>query len=505
MTAAPESTERRKRLLLITAIALAAFMAALDATIVNIALPTISEAFDVSTGMVSWVATAYLLVVTGCLLIFGKLADMRGLKKIFLAGFLIFSTGSFFCGSLPVIFDSFWALVGSRVFQGIGGAMIGAIAPAMVTSYFPSAQRAQNMGLVVTFASLGTAIGPFLGGILTQYLSWHWIFFINVPVGVGAIILGRKVLPADSRSTEHLTFDYLGGVLVFVAMVTGIFALNMGPQLGAGSPLIIGSVVICLASAVYFYIHERSVTDPVLDLSYFRNRNFLLGNLALTLLMLAFAGTNFLLPFFLEYVKGFDTSTAGIVMTSLSFAMMIGGPIAGALYNRFGARILSSVGALVGIAGFLLLTGLNPDTTVLIIGIGLALMGFAVGFFMAPNNNRLMTMVPRARHGMVSSLLNTERYAGQSLGIVIFELVFFQTLAVYATRHGIGEGSLATLDIPDKLVLLSKGFDGALWAGVVILVVVLVLSILGGNTGTIGGKEDDEGEEGDEILIAGGL
>src|SRR5512147_3294496 len=163
--------------LLIISISLATFMASLDGTIVNIALPTISESFGISTTTVSWVATAYLLVMAGCVLVFGKVSDMIGFKKVFLAGFSVFTLGSFFCGFLPELTGGFLVLIGSRILQAIGGAMITAIAPAMIMAYIPPDQKGKAMGVIMTFAALGTALGPTIGGFLTQYLSWHWIFF----------------------------------------------------------------------------------------------------------------------------------------------------------------------------------------------------------------------------------------------------------------------------------------------------------------------------------------
>ncbi|MDP3564225.1 MAG: MFS transporter, partial [Methanoregula sp.] len=161
--------------LLILSISLAAFMSALDGTIVNIALPTISSVFEISTSTVSWVSTIYLLVMAGCVLIFGKLSDGIGFKKVFLSGFVIFTLGSFSCALLPDLLSSFPVLVISRAFQAIGGAMITAIAPAMVTAYIPMQQKGKAMGIIMTVAALGTAIGPTIGGVLTQFLSWHWI------------------------------------------------------------------------------------------------------------------------------------------------------------------------------------------------------------------------------------------------------------------------------------------------------------------------------------------
>ncbi|WP_265582034.1 MFS transporter [Methanofollis aquaemaris] len=479
MKSSQPSTHGQRTLLIISAIAIAAFMSALDGSIVNIALPTISEAFDISTGLVSWVSTAYLLVVTSSLLICGKIADIRGLKKIFLVGFIVFTLGSFLCGFLPVALNSFGALIGARVLQAIGGAMLAAIAPAMVSTFIPIEERGRSMGLVVTFASLGAAAGPFLGGLLTEFLSWHWIFFINVPVGIGAVILGARVLPDHQPEPGRTVgFDAPGAAFLFAGMMTGVFALNMGTSMGFTSPLILLAAAVALVCAALFVYHERRVEDPLLDLDLFRERNFLYANLAVTLIMIAFAGSAFLLPFFLEYVKGLPTFSAGMVMTAFSFAMMIGGPVAGALFNRVGGRRLTLGGAALAALAFVVLAGLHPDSSVFMVAGALGLLGFAIGLYVAPNNTMVMNKVGAEKRGMVSSLLNTERYGGQSLGIVLFELVLIQTVLSTVSHAGVTSSSLASVTIDQKLAVLTAGFDMAFWVGAALAVLALGFSFL---------------------------
>ena len=293
--------------LLILSISLATFMSGLDGTIVNIALPTISEAFHVSSSTVSWVATAYLLVMAGCVLVFGKISDIIGFKKVFLSGFAIFTLGSLACGLLPDLFGSLTWLIGSRIFQAIGGAMITAIAPAMITAYIPMEQRGKAMGIVMTIAALGTALGPTIGGVLTQYFSWHAIFFINVPVGIVAVLLGAKVIP-EAVGREKLTgFDSTGAGLIFVGLASLLFVVSEGESLGWTSPIIACLAVLAIVTLGWFVWHELRAPDPLLDLRLFRNRNFLLANLLLSLVFFSFAGINYLLPFYLKYVRELST------------------------------------------------------------------------------------------------------------------------------------------------------------------------------------------------------
>ncbi len=347
--------------LLILSISLAAFMSALDGTIVNIALPTISSDFHLSSSTVSWVSTIYLLVMAGCVLIFGKLSDGIGFKKVFLSGFVIFTVGSFSCGLLPDLMNSFPVLVGSRAFQAIGGAMITAIAPAMVTAYIPMQQKGKAMGIIMTVAALGTAIGPTIGGVLTQYLSWHWIFLINVPVGICALLLGMKVIPASVPHAIPSSFDKSGALLIFTGLASLLFAVSEGTSMGWTSPVILGTLALAILTLSYFVWHELRVADPLLELRLFKNRNFLLTNLIMSLVFFSFAGISYLLPFYLQYVKGYGASDAGLILTALSVAMMVSGILAGILFNRVGGRVLCIATGCFLVAGFYMMTLLRVN------------------------------------------------------------------------------------------------------------------------------------------------
>ncbi|NLL11303.1 MAG: MFS transporter, partial [Methanomicrobiales archaeon] len=263
---------KNRNIPLIIAISLATFMAALDGTIVNIALPTISESFALSSTSVSWVATIYLLVMAGCVLIFGKISDIIGFKQVFLSGFILFTFGSFICGFLPEITGSFLTLVGSRALQGVGGAMITAIAPAMVTAFIPMNMKGKAMGIIMTMAGLGTAIGPTVGGFLTQYLSWHWIFYINVPVGIIAVLLGSRVIPRIQLQDRIRTFDKAGAILIFVGLGFLLYGFSEGSSLGWTSPVILGSLVIAVLLLGTFIWKELHIPDPILEVRLFKNR-----------------------------------------------------------------------------------------------------------------------------------------------------------------------------------------------------------------------------------------
>ena len=459
--------------LLILSISLATFMAGLDGTIVNIALPTISETFQVSSATVSWVATAYLLVMAGCVLVFGKISDIIGFKKVFLAGFALFTLGSLACGVLPDLFGSLTWLIGSRIFQAIGGAMITAIAPAMITAYIPMIQKGKAMGIVMTMAALGTALGPTIGGFLTQYFSWHAIFFINVPVGIVAVLLGAQVIPRDTAGKALTGFDTTGAGLVFVGFASLLFVVSEGDSIGWTSPGILALAALAIVTLGWFVFHELRSTDPILDLRLFRNRNFLLTNLLLSLVFFSFAGINYLLPFYLKYVRNYDTSGAGIVMTSLSFAMMGAGILSGYLFNRTGPRALCIVSGIMLTAGYFLMTRLHTDTPPGYIVFCLALIGFGLGLVITPASNMVMNSVSRTKQGMVSSLTSLERFAPLTLGIAFFNLAFIQGVLMIAANSAVTKKSPADLQVH----VLASGFDFAFFLSFLLGMVIIVIAV----------------------------
>jgi len=461
-------------ILLVLSISLATFMSGLDGTIVNIALPSISEAFQLSSTTVSWVATSYLLVMAGCVLVFGKISDRIGFKKVFLSGFVIFTLGSFACGFIPEIIGGFPSLIASRIVQGIGGAMITAIAPAMITAYIPGEQKGKAMGIVMTVAALGTALGPTIGGILTQDLSWHWIFFINVPVGIVSVLLGAKVIPEAVGTFSQEKFDQRGAGLVFVGLASLLFVVSEGQVLGWVSPIIIILGAVAVVTLVLFARHELRIPDPLLDIRLFRNRNFLMTNLLLSLVFFSFAGINYLLPFYLKYVRLYDTSTAGIILTSLSFAMMGAGILAGVAYNRVGPRILCAAAGLSLTCGYFMMTRLHMDSSGGYIVASLAVIGFGLGLMVSPVSNLIMNSVPKVQQGMVSSLTTLERFAPITLGIAFFNLVFIQGVITIAAGRDVTMASPVDM----RMSVLSSGFDFAFFVSFVLGVVLFGLSLV---------------------------
>jgi EmrB/QacA subfamily drug resistance transporter len=463
--------------LTIFTIALAAFMGSLDVTIVNISLPTISRYFDVGTGMVSWIVLAYLLVMSSFLLAFGKIGDLKGFKRVFLAGFAVFVAGSFLCAVAP----SIKLLIAFRMLQALGAAMLTAIGPAMVTVFLPPEIRGKALGIVATFASLGIAMGPPIGGLLTSFLSWRWIFFINIPVGIVAILIGKAVLPESEPRPgpepgpmpgplgQKARFDLLGAGLVFLSLFGLIFGMNMGGEMGWTSPAIAGCLIGSIVLAAVFVLRESRFSEPLVDLKLFRNPSFTSANVAVLLVMLVYGGAVFLFPFYLEYVKGLGTDVAGLILMVPSIATIIVAPRAGALSDRIGSRKICVAATLLCVAGFYLLSFLDANSSRAFIFAALVILGLSLGMFLPPNSNLVMAQSPAEKCGVASSLMMTARNVGTVIGIAVFETVFSARVSMAGLSDGAVPGGVA-------LAPLTLGFHDAFLVGVGFSILAVILS-----------------------------
>jgi len=470
-----ETLPSGKTLIFILIVAsIASFMSALDGTIVNIALPSIAKAFDLSTSSVAWVSTIYLLVIAGLLLIIGKITDTIGLKKIFLGGFAIFVIGSFSCGFFPDLFHSFNILLVSRIIQAIGGGMMIVVAPAMLSRFMPGDRRAKGLALVMLFSAIGMALGPTLGGYLTEYLSWNWIFFINVPVGIIAIIMGLIVIPENKPdSCSRKRFDTSGAILIFVGLAALLFAFSEGFSLGWTSPQIIISILLAIIFIGGFIRRELHFENPLIELDMFKSKSFVILNTVYALLYFTFAGANYLLPFYLEYVHGFSTSNAGLILTSLSVGMMITGIISGLVYAKLVGKIkyMVMVGVIFIGVGYFLLSHLSPITGLGVIITALSLIGLGLGITITPLTTLIMGVAPPSKQGMVSSLTGLERYAPMTIGVAVYNLIVIVGIVTIAKDSGITYKTPA--DISPSILAL--GFDLAFVISVILALVILIL------------------------------
>lgn len=406
-----------KQLLIVLVISLGSFMAGLDVTIVNIALPTISEAFNVSTVTVSWVINAYLIVLVSLLLASARMGDKRGYKKIFLIGFIVFTVGSICCGFAP----SIEFLIISRVLQAIGGAIIAALGSVMVTSYLPADVRGQALGFVAMFTMLGAALGPVVGGFLTSAFSWRFIFYVNVPVGILAVILGVRSLPLLKPVSPQATLDKIGIILIFVALGTLIYGLT---TLQSASVLIaIGMLIVSFIFWILFYIWEHRTSEPLIDFHLFKNHSFTLQNINILIIQLCMAGVMILMPFYLELVKGIGTDSAGTILLALPIGTILTSPIAGRISDVIGTKKPIIIGFIICIIALFFLSTLSVNSSIGHAEVYLFILGAGTGFAYAPLNSAVMGLAPSKVRGEASGLIKMMTNLGSSLGIALVMLV----------------------------------------------------------------------------------
>src|SRR5712692_10304801 len=401
-------------------LAVGVFMATLDTSIVNISLPTIARYFGVPlSGAIEWVIIAYLVVIAGVLLSTGRLADMIGRKPIWVAGLIIFTAGSAICGASL----SLGMLIAARALQGLGGAFIMAISPAMLTSAFPAHERGRALGMNAVIVALGVSVGPTLSGIITEHFTWRWIFYVNVPIGIIGVIATLRILTERMRWGRG-RFDPLGAVLLAIGLVALTLGLSFGQEWGWNSPLLIGTLVISALGFMALVIVEPRVANPIIDFVLLRSRVFLSANLSLVLSFLALFAVSFMLPFYLEELRGYSTLQAGLLLTPLPLTIAAIAPFSGALADRIGTRWLASAGLAIACIGLVFISQLNAQSSTFDIVWRLVLTGVGQALFQSPNNSALMGAAPRNRQGSASGFLATGRVVGQSVSVALAGAIF---------------------------------------------------------------------------------
>jgi EmrB/QacA subfamily drug resistance transporter len=459
---------------IVFSVAFAVFMVRLDGYIVNISMPAIARHFHVGTSEASWVVLSYLLVMTGSMLIFGKLGDRIGLKKIFISGYVCFTIGSLLCGLSPNIY----VLDVARGIQGIGGAMMMTGAFAVISHYLPEAITGWAFGLCSLANSLGIMVGAPLGGIITGFFSWQWIFLINIPVGVAAVLIARKALPDEKpagTTTEKRHFDVIGSTLSFVALSTLVYGLSMGQEWRWDSPVILAALAIAALASGAFIYREMTCADPILDFKLFKNRDFVFVILTTLMAVMLLAGGNFLLPFYLELVKGLETEKVGFVILIYSLVYMPIAPFSGRLSDRINPRIICASAMFMGLIACLVfafslsMPGLAPAVIYLI------LLAVTYSLFFPSNNHLVMSLASHESQGAASGLYSTAINVSMVLGICLFESVF---------SHALPEGVSLKHASPDQAAsiagLLTDAFQIAFIVGSAVCLLAFVFSLFTG-------------------------
>ncbi|HEX5503443.1 MAG TPA: MFS transporter [Thermomicrobiales bacterium] len=425
-------------------VAIGTFMSCLDASIVNISLPAILAYFKSDLATIEWVVLAYLLAITALLLTVGRLADLLGRKRVYTVGFAVFTLGSLLCG----LAASPLQLILARVFQAIGAAMLQANGMAITGAVFPAEERGRALGINGTVVATGFIVGPTIGGFLVSSFGWRSIFLVNVPIGVVGILMALLVLDerriSFQRQGQRQRFDLPGALVVSLALIALLFGLDQGQARGWTSPPILGLLAFAAAAFAAFVAVEARAEAPLMSLAFFRIRAFSAGTLAAFLSFLATSANSFLMPFFLELVMGYDPLKAGLLLMPTPIALAVIAPFSGWLSDRFGARILSSVGMGVTAVALVLLALLTPQASYTDVVLRLVLLGIGSGIFNSPNSSAVLGSIPRAHYGVASGFLSMVRNSGQVIGVALSGALLVGAVAPVVGAAGLGALQHAT-------------------------------------------------------------
>ncbi len=448
------------------------FMILLDGTIVNIAIPHIQSYYDTTYSNIEWVMNAYILAFAVLLVPMGRFGDLWGRRKLFLAGMVLFTLGSLACGLAP----SIYLLIAFRVLQGIGGAAMMPSTLSIIATVFAPEKRGAAMGVWGGVSGLASGLGPVLGGIIIQYVtwptvagSWRWIFLVNIPVGIAGVLLTLRLVPESRNPTAVESLDLPGVGLLTASLFCLTFALIEGQNYGWTSATILGLFAGAFVAFLLFYWRERLVRQPLIDFSLFRSLNFAAGNATGLLLSAAMMGAFFTIPIFLQSVLGFSAIKAGLVMAPMSVVIIFAAPVAGMLSDRLGSKWIVAAGMFLLAVGLACMAGLipgvekiSPATTSASLLVPFLISGIGIGFAVAPVTSAVMATAPRDRVGNASGVLSTMRQVGSLMGIAVLGAVLQNRITANIT-----EGVQAASQIPEaiKQQIIAAAGSGSLQMG----------------------------------------
>jgi len=395
---------------------MASFIFPFMASSVNIALPSLGKELSMDAVTLGWIATAYLLSSATFLVPFGRIADIYRRKKIFICGIVIFTLSSLFAGMA----SSTTMLISFRVLQGIGGAMLAGTAVALLTTVYPANKRGRVLGINVAATYIGLSIGPVLGGVLTQHLGWRSIFFLSALLGLAVIGVVLWKLKGEWTGAKGERFDFAGSIIYSLGLVALVYGFTLLPAM-PGVWLIVGGIIGLSA----FTRWEMRTRSPVLDISLFRNsRAFTFSNLAALINYSATYAVSFLISLYLQYLKGFNPETAGLILVAMPAMQAIFSPLAGRLSDRIEPRLIASAGMALTTVGLIIFIFLNEETPLAFIIGNLILMGLGFALFSSPNTNAVMSSAPKMAYGVASATLATMRQIGMVLSMGVAMLLF---------------------------------------------------------------------------------
>ncbi|WUJ74062.1 MFS transporter [Kribbella soli] len=410
-----EDLTRGRRLLVLAICCSSLFIVGLDSTIVNLALPAIRSEFGASVSKLQWTIDAYTLVLASLLMVSGSTADRVGRRRTFQAGLVLFGIGSLLCG----VASSIDLLIAFRVLQAVGGSMLNPVAMSIITNTFTNPrERAQAIGVWGGVVGLSMAVGPVVGGALVDAAGWRFIFWINVPVTIAAVLMTAFFVP-ESRAAVPRRMDPVGQVLVVLLLGGLTYGIIEGRSAGWGSPLIIGCFVVCVSAAVTLVYYERRREEPLLEPRFFRSTPFSGATLIAVCGFSALSGFLFLNSLYLQSARGFTALHAGLLTLPMAAMTVVFAPISGWLVGHRGPRVPLVVAGTMLTASGLILSRLGTSTSTVQLLIGYLVFGLGFGMLNAPITNAAVSGMPRSQAGVAAAIASTSRQVGASLGVAI--------------------------------------------------------------------------------------
>ncbi len=448
----PDLAQLDRRWYVLATVAVGVFLSAIDSSVVNVALPTLVRGLHTDFPSVQWVVLAYLVTVSALLVGMGRLSDMIGNRRIYATGFVVFTLGSLLCGVAPTIG---W-LIGFRVLQAVGAAMILAIGSAIVTQAFPAAERGMALGIIGASLSVAIVVGPTLGGLIIHVSSWRWIFYVNLPIGVIGTLLTLSYVQSRRPATGQ-RFDAPGAATLTAGTLSLLLAMTLGQRIGFNDVQVLGLAAAGLVLLGSFVAIELRVDDPMIDLRLFRSGVLSVGLATGFATFVAISGAILLMPFYLENVLGYEPLQVGLLLAIVPLGVGLMSPLSGALSDRYGPSPMTLAGLVLLLVGYQLLGTLSTDTTATGYVLRFVPIGLGMGLFQSPNNSAIMGEAPAHRLGVVSGLLAITRTLGQTSGAAILGAVW--AAATLAAAGGAAIGGAESAPPQAQVIALQKAFD----------------------------------------------
>lgn len=400
------------------------FMACLDSSIVNVALPVMASKLSVSMVAIEWVVTSYLIVISATILVFGRLGDIIGKTSVFKFGIILFTTGSLLCGisgSLPF-------LVFARIVQAIGAAGTMSTNQGIITHVFPNNERGRALGTTGAFVALGTMVGPPLGGFIVSAFSWKYIFLINVPIGLFTFIMGMRILPKAGKPVDE-KLDLKGAVLFALAIVSLFGSLIQGQDVGFSQPLVIAGFAVAAVSMLAFIAVEKKTEMPLLQLKIFENGLFSLSIFCGFISFIAISCSSIIQPFYLQDVLKLTPAVTGLFMMVYPLVLAFVAPVSGYISDKIGSEFLTFLGLIFTSSGLFMMSTLNEYSNLGVMICFIVVMSIGNGLFQSPNNSLIMSTVPKNKLGIAGSVNSLVRNIGMVFGVSLSTALLYNRMS----------------------------------------------------------------------------